>query len=226
MRELLESGRATINARDENGLTPITAAITWKRHILAAWLCQQPGRDVNIVDNNGDSPLHICPDIFGAALLLKHGASLTTKNEEGQDPLNCVFAEVQMLTKEIGTANYVEEEDEHEAECNLAEKQALKDFLVTAQVDFKRKANKERGIVHTQEEEKMHLSDGDEEEDEEEDEKKVENKKESNRKRGKEDFKEDCLAVEGNTQGGGAKKKKKKKKGKKAPSSVASEATQ
>ncbi|KAI9479256.1 hypothetical protein LPJ78_002676 [Coemansia sp. RSA 989] len=87
VKELVGSDRKLVNAKDPNGYTPLHAAASWKHLQLLKYLLDNGG-DVNIVDSDGDTPLHICEDKQCAELLLKHGADMERKNKEGLTPVH------------------------------------------------------------------------------------------------------------------------------------------
>lgn len=82
VKELLDQDKTAVNAKDENGYTPMHAAASWKHPKLLKYLIDNGG-DVNILDTTGDTPLHICEDKECAQLLLDHGADPAIENEEG-----------------------------------------------------------------------------------------------------------------------------------------------
>ncbi|KAJ2841876.1 hypothetical protein IWW36_006110 [Coemansia brasiliensis] len=86
VKELIDSNRRLVNAKDANGYTPLHAAASWKHLQLLKYLLDNGG-EVNIVDSDGDTPLHICEDKQCAELLLKHGADMEKKNKEGLSPV-------------------------------------------------------------------------------------------------------------------------------------------
>ncbi|KAI7823900.1 ankyrin repeat-containing domain protein [Kickxella alabastrina] len=87
VRELVEADKALVNAKDENGYTPMHAASSWKHLDLLKYLIDNGG-DVNITDSDGDTPLHICEDKECALLLLEHCADPSVENDEGMTPVH------------------------------------------------------------------------------------------------------------------------------------------
>ncbi|KAJ2020709.1 hypothetical protein GGI13_005081 [Coemansia sp. RSA 455] len=87
VEQLVEADRTLVNAKDENGYTPLHAAASWKQPKLLEFLIKNGG-DVNITDNDGDTPLHICEDLECAQLLLDNGANPEAENDEGLSPVH------------------------------------------------------------------------------------------------------------------------------------------
>ncbi|EGV64874.1 hypothetical protein PSN45_005226 [Yamadazyma tenuis] len=81
--DFLKSGQYTPNAKDPNGYTPIHAAASYG-HIGLLRLLISKGGDINIQDNEGDTPLHHCEDVRTAKVLVKDlDCDWTIKNEDG-----------------------------------------------------------------------------------------------------------------------------------------------
>lgn len=92
----LDSGNFTPNSKDPNGYTPIHAAASYGYIELLQQLIQRGG-DINIQDNEGDTPLHHVEDLATAKFIVEElQADTKIKNEEGQT-----------------AAQYIEEEDEY-----------------------------------------------------------------------------------------------------------------
>ncbi|KAJ2356233.1 hypothetical protein IWW50_002837 [Coemansia erecta] len=90
VKQLVEKDKSKVNEKDENGYTPLHAAASWKHLQLLQYLLDNGG-DVDIVDSDGDTPLHICEDIKCAELLLARGADPEKKNHEGLTPVHTTF---------------------------------------------------------------------------------------------------------------------------------------
>ncbi|ODV87105.1 hypothetical protein CANARDRAFT_194304 [[Candida] arabinofermentans NRRL YB-2248] len=95
VKNLIESGEYTANSKDPNGYTPIHAATSYSNLKLLKFLILECNGDVNIQDNDGDTPLHHVEDVETAKLLVELGADINIKNKGG---LSCL--------------EYHEEEDE------------------------------------------------------------------------------------------------------------------
>ncbi|KAJ2559732.1 hypothetical protein EV175_000198 [Coemansia sp. RSA 1933] len=87
VKEIISADAQQVNAKDENGYTPLHAAASWKHIELLKYLIANGG-NVNIVDADGDTPLHICEDVACAQTLLDNGADPSTENHEGLTPVH------------------------------------------------------------------------------------------------------------------------------------------
>lgn len=86
VEEFLSSGSFTANSKDQNGYTPVHAAAEYG-HLDLVRLLIEKGGNINIQDNDGDTPLHACEQPGVAEFLVKLGANLNAANKEGQTPL-------------------------------------------------------------------------------------------------------------------------------------------
>jgi ankyrin repeat protein len=92
IKALLAADAGLINARDNDGSTPLHCAI-WKGHEAVVALLLELGADVNAHNQNdhwGTTPLHAAahanqPRI--AQLLIDHGAEVNAPDMEGRTPL-------------------------------------------------------------------------------------------------------------------------------------------
>lgn len=79
-----------MNARANNGQTPLYGAVSGRTTPAFIQLFLDAGAEINIQDNEGNTPLHRSVKRFGkpeiAAFLLEMGANPTTQNNEGQTP--------------------------------------------------------------------------------------------------------------------------------------------
>jgi hypothetical protein len=89
VRELLRKG-ANVNARTENGITPLHWAAFWG-HVDFVRLLLEHGAEVNAREENGWTPLHVAA-LTGhaevARLLLERGADPSIRDRDGRTPLD------------------------------------------------------------------------------------------------------------------------------------------
>jgi ankyrin repeat protein len=92
IKELLDTDRGLIQARDSDGSTPLHRAI-WKGHQEVVSLLLSAGADVNAENTNdhwGTTPLHAAAHANQAAIaqmLIDHGANLNAQDMNGKTPL-------------------------------------------------------------------------------------------------------------------------------------------
>ncbi|KAJ1658332.1 hypothetical protein IWQ61_002408 [Dispira simplex] len=81
--ELIETDHVSVNAQDENGYSPLHAAISYNHYDLADYLLKH-GADPNIMDTDRDTPLFVCETVECARLLVDHGGQVSHRNDEQQ----------------------------------------------------------------------------------------------------------------------------------------------
>jgi ankyrin repeat protein len=74
---------AALDAGDAAGYTALHAASSYAQTEVVAWLLAA-GASPAVVDNDGDTPLHLCEGGAAAAALLAGGAPLTAANGAGE----------------------------------------------------------------------------------------------------------------------------------------------
>jgi len=89
--ELIRSGMSP-NSKDSNGYTPLAAASSYNHLDLIEVLISE-GADVNIRDNENDTPLYVAENVEVAQKLLCHGADPFVKNSEGKTPAQVAYEE-------------------------------------------------------------------------------------------------------------------------------------
>lgn len=79
----------TANSKDPNGYTPVHAAAAYGHTDLLVLLVKKYGGDINVVDSDGDTPLHHCEDVATAKVIIEElGGDFKAINHEGQTALN------------------------------------------------------------------------------------------------------------------------------------------
>lgn len=81
MQALITSG-ASPNDKDAHSYTPMHAAASYAHLELLEYLLSVGG-DVNLADDDGDTPLFTCESVDAARWLVEHGADAEHRNEEG-----------------------------------------------------------------------------------------------------------------------------------------------
>ena len=87
--------KADVNAKDENGMTPVHFA-AFRKIDVAIHAYAKHGMDANLAGKNGATPLHVaamsdeCPENTAAtiAALQKYGADINAENKSGDTPLD------------------------------------------------------------------------------------------------------------------------------------------
>ncbi|KIJ12821.1 hypothetical protein PAXINDRAFT_177119 [Paxillus involutus ATCC 200175] len=74
------------NAPDPFTYTPMHAAASYGQLAVLAYLVSQGG-DVNITDEDGDTPIYTVEDVQTAQWLISHGAVVDRRNNEGVSPI-------------------------------------------------------------------------------------------------------------------------------------------
>ncbi|ETV92943.1 hypothetical protein, variant [Aphanomyces invadans] len=82
----LQSG-TTVNAQDENGYTPLQAAVSYNHPELVQVLLGA-GASATLGDFDNETPLHFCESVEIAKILLRHGADINAKNADMRTPLD------------------------------------------------------------------------------------------------------------------------------------------
>ncbi|QRV75164.1 ankyrin repeats [Ceratobasidium sp. AG-Ba] len=86
VRELVEEQGISPNAPDDViGYTPMHAAASYGHLDILGYLIGKGG-DVNITDEEGDTPLYTAETVTVAQFLVEHGAEVDIKNSEDQSP--------------------------------------------------------------------------------------------------------------------------------------------
>jgi ankyrin repeat protein len=103
LRALLEEDPGLVNARDDDGRTPLHWA-TWGGYTEAAELLHKLGAEVNARDRYGSSPFHWAAErdhSETAELLQKLGAEVNARDNDGETPLHWAVANGQTKAAEL-----------------------------------------------------------------------------------------------------------------------------
>ncbi|RHZ77013.1 hypothetical protein Glove_186g137 [Diversispora epigaea] len=91
VKEILNTGISP-DIQDQNGYTPLAAAVSYNRIELVEFLLTC-GANVNLCDNDGDSPLFLAETVEMVQKLLDNGADPYIANIEGKTPAQVIFEE-------------------------------------------------------------------------------------------------------------------------------------
>jgi uncharacterized protein len=87
VKEYISSGKCTANDKDPNGYTPIHAAASYGHLELLDYLMSQGG-NINITDEEGDTPLHVVEDASVAKVIVEqYNGNVRIQNNDGQTAL-------------------------------------------------------------------------------------------------------------------------------------------
>ncbi|TIA73818.1 hypothetical protein E3P92_03594 [Wallemia ichthyophaga] len=105
---LVEKCGLDVNTLDENSYSTLHAATSYSHSDLLRYLIEKGG-NVNIVDDDHETPLFVAEDEDVARLLVEHGADASHRNAEGLTPLEKLIQddeheEVQEYLKSVGPA--------------------------------------------------------------------------------------------------------------------------
>ncbi|PVU93151.1 hypothetical protein BB559_003431 [Furculomyces boomerangus] len=115
VKSFIQNKEATVDSQDDNGYSCLHAAASWKNSEITKYLLDN-GANVNITDNDGDTPLHMCESAECALLLLKAGADAKILNNEGKTAVDSILEnkefEVAKAVCEYTGIPFVEPEEE------------------------------------------------------------------------------------------------------------------
>ncbi|KAF7312310.1 Ankyrin [Mycena indigotica] len=86
VRHLIEQESLSPNAPDEFTYTPMHAAASYGHLHVLEYLISKGG-DVNVEDNDNDTPIYTVENVETARFLVDHGAILERRNSEGLSPI-------------------------------------------------------------------------------------------------------------------------------------------
>lgn len=121
----LDSQDFTPNSKDQNGYTPIHAAASYGHIGLLRRLIERGG-DINIQDNEGDTPLHHVEDVKTAKVMIEElNSNWRIKNKEGQTAVD--YLEEEDEFPEL--VNYLKSLHGEQAQRNQADSNSTNGFL-------------------------------------------------------------------------------------------------
>mmetsp|Transcript_33234 Transcript_33234/g.76699 ORF Transcript_33234/g.76699 Transcript_33234/m.76699 type:complete len:199 (-) Transcript_33234:409-1005(-) len=140
LRDLVErkeakSNDGNINPRDENGYTPLHAAAAYNHVEIVRWYLSPGGAhgvtDPNIVDDDGDTPLHHCEKKEMAQILVTESGGRvdpSIRNSEGKTVLDVKLEELHDAVLEM-TAMGMDVTLEKRADVEEEEVSTLRDLV-------------------------------------------------------------------------------------------------
>ncbi|KAH6908995.1 ankyrin [Coprinopsis sp. MPI-PUGE-AT-0042] len=102
VRELVESHSVSPNGPDQNSYTPMHAAASYGHVDVLEYLISKGG-DVNITDDDGDTPLYTVENIETAKWLIDHGSVVDRRNSEGISPIEHLQEEFEEVAAYVQT---------------------------------------------------------------------------------------------------------------------------
>merc|ERR1711939_1043417 len=92
VKHLVENEGFSPNVKDNNGYTPIHAAVSWNHPTLLRYLLSRGG-SINVADSDGDTPLFTVESLDTCKLVLELGGDPHLMNEAGQTAAQSLFEE-------------------------------------------------------------------------------------------------------------------------------------
>merc|ERR1711939_721271 len=92
VKHLVENEGFSPNVKDNNGYTPIHAAVSWNHPTLLRYLLSRGG-SINVTDSDGDTPLFTVESLDTCKLVLELGGDPHLMNEAGQTAAQSLFEE-------------------------------------------------------------------------------------------------------------------------------------
>lgn len=102
VRELVEQHALSPNVPDANTYTPMHAAASYGHLHVLEYLISQGG-DVNITDEDGDTPLYAVENVETARYLVEHGAVVDRRNADGVSPADYLAEDFQEVAAYLET---------------------------------------------------------------------------------------------------------------------------
>ncbi|GAA5933954.1 ankyrin repeat domain-containing protein [Sporobolomyces koalae] len=82
VKHFIEQEGVSPNAHDDNSYTPLHAAASWNQPEILQYLIDKGG-NINITDDDGDTPLFVVEHVGMARLIVELGGNPSHRNEEG-----------------------------------------------------------------------------------------------------------------------------------------------
>ncbi|KAH8920186.1 ankyrin [Atractiella rhizophila] len=100
VKYLIETEGVSPNAKDENSYTPLHAAVSWNQKEILKYLIEKGG-DINIKDDDGETPIYTVEEEDMLRLVLELGADPAHQNAEGITPAVSLSSEYPSLSSHL-----------------------------------------------------------------------------------------------------------------------------
>lgn len=149
VQELVERQAISPNAPDAFTYTPMHAAASYGQLPVLSYLVSQGG-DVNVIDEDGDTPLYTVENVETAQWLISHGAAIDRRNNEGISPADhleedfpdvAVFLRSQLTEQPVAPSEIpISRPSQHQQDVasetlTLALMQSVQDIMRRAETD-------------------------------------------------------------------------------------------
>ncbi|GAA5898637.1 ankyrin repeat domain-containing protein [Sporobolomyces salmoneus] len=82
VKQFIEQDNVSPNALDDNHYSPLHAAASWNHPEILSYLVEKGG-DINITDDDGETPLFVVETVGMARMVVELGGNPSHRNEEG-----------------------------------------------------------------------------------------------------------------------------------------------
>lgn len=82
VKQYIEQDNVSPNALDENAYSPLHAAASWNHPEILSYLVEKGG-DINITDDDGETPLYVVETVGMARLVVELGGNPNHRNGDG-----------------------------------------------------------------------------------------------------------------------------------------------
>ena len=87
VQRYIEQEGVSPNALDDNAYSPLHAAASWNHPEILTYLVEKGG-DINITDDDGETPLFVVENVSMARLIVELGGNPNHRNQEGMTVSN------------------------------------------------------------------------------------------------------------------------------------------
>jgi len=87
VKQFIEQDGVSPNALDDNAYSPLHAAASWNHPDILTYLVEKGG-DINITDDDGETPLFVVENVGMARMVVELGGNPNHRNSEGMTVSN------------------------------------------------------------------------------------------------------------------------------------------